>query len=276
MNQPVVYTWADIANALKLAPPGKLWGVPRGGAIVAGLTGRAVDRLEDADVVVDDIVDSGATRKRYEDAGKKFWALHTKQPGEGWVIFPWEHPDPLKDNRDTVIRQLELIGEDPTRDGLKDTPDRVLRALKEMTGGYGEDPGDILGRVFDEKSDELVMVRRVPFTSLCEHHMLPFTGHATVGYLPGEKVVGLSKLPRLVNCFARRLQMQERLTQQVAKAMQEHLAPRGVGVVLVGEHQCMSCRGVRATGADMVTSAMLGVLRDNPAARAEFLALARL
>lgn len=178
---------------------------------------------------------------------------------------------------DAVRTILDSVGEDPDRDGLRATPGRVARAFAELTQGYAMDPAAILATTFDEKFDEMVVLRGVRFTSLCEHHLLPFTGTATVGYIPspGGGVVGLSKLARLVECYARRLQVQERMTEQIGDALAEHLSPQGAGVVLRAHHSCMGIRGVRQTEAEMVTSALAGVLRDDPAARAEFLALAR-
>ncbi|MCI0393289.1 MAG: GTP cyclohydrolase I FolE [Acidobacteria bacterium] len=173
-----------------------------------------------------------------------------------------------------VLGLLYFIGEDPQRDGLRDTPARVARSLKEMTRGYAEDPRAILSATFDLECDEIVTLRGVRFASLCEHHLLPFTGIASVGYLPDKRVVGISKLARLVQCFARRLQIQERLTQQVAEAIQSHLEPRGVGVIIRAHHHCMGCRGIHQPDAEMVTSAMYGMFRDSVAARAEFMHLA--
>lgn len=167
---------------------------------------------------------------------------------------------------------LKAVGEDPTRSGLTDTPERVVKAFLEMTCGYKQDPAQILGRTFEDSYDEVVIVRNIAFTSLCEHHLLPFLGSADVGYIPG-KVVGLSKIPRLVDCFACRLQMQERLTRQIAEAIEKHLEARGVAVVIRGSHSCMGCRGVKKPGAEMVTSVTLGMFRDNASARSEFLAL---
>lgn len=168
---------------------------------------------------------------------------------------------------------LTLLGEDPERDGLRDTPERVIRALVEMTAGRDQEPKQILETTFDEPCDEIVLVTGIRFTSLCEHHLLPFVGTADVGYLPDRRVVGLSKLPRLVECFARRLQVQERMTRQIAEAIQEHLRPLGVAVVVRAHHSCMGCRGVRQQDARMVTSAMLGAFRTEAAARAEFFQL---
>jgi GTP cyclohydrolase I len=171
-----------------------------------------------------------------------------------------------------VARLLRFIGEDPKRDGLIDTPHRVVRAWREMTAGYAEDPAEILSRTFEESSDELVILRGISFYSTCEHHMLPFYGTAAVGYLPG-KIAGISKLARLVHCFARRLQIQERMTRQIADAVEQHLGARGVGVVISAHHLCMGCRGVKQASTEMVTSSMLGTLRHDPVSRSEFLRL---
>ena len=175
---------------------------------------------------------------------------------------------------EAVASILRFIGEDPRREGLVDTPARVVRAWREMTGGYREDPAEILSRTFDETSDELILLRGISFYSTCEHHLLPFYGEACVGYLPG-KVVGISKLARLVNCFAHRLQVQERMTRQIADAIEQHLEARGVGVVIRAHHLCMGCRGVRQQETDMVTSSMLGTLRTDATSRSEFLQLCK-
>jgi len=173
---------------------------------------------------------------------------------------------------DAVVTLLQYIGEDPERDGLAGTPERVVRAWRELTAGYADDPAEILSRTFEETSDEMIILRGISFHSMCEHHLLPFQGTAAVGYLPG-KVVGISKLARLVHCFARRLQIQERMTRQIADAVQEHLGARGVGVIVRAQHLCMACRGVRQEETEMVTSAMLGTLRSDATSRAEFLRL---
>ena len=177
---------------------------------------------------------------------------------------------------EAVRNLLRLINEDPNRDGLKDTPRRVLAMYRELTAGYEMNPADLLTRTFEETSDELIVLDGIEFTSLCEHHLLPFIGTATIGYIPRDRVVGISKLARLVDCYARRLQVQERMTRQIAEAMMAHLKPEGCGVVLVAHHSCMGCRGVRKPEARMITSALHGVLRDKPEARSEFLALARM
>lgn len=172
---------------------------------------------------------------------------------------------------DAVRILLEHVGEDPSRDGLRDTPGRVVKAWGEMTCGYRDDPAEILSTTFDVDCDEMIVVRDLTFASLCEHHVLPFVGIASICYIPG-KVVGLSKLARLLDCFARRLQVQERLTSDIADAIEAHLDPVGVGVIIRAHHSCMAIRGVRKPG-EMITSTMRGALRDKPEARAEFLAL---
>lgn len=171
---------------------------------------------------------------------------------------------------------LKAIGEDPDREGLLETPDRVIRSWSEIFSGYEQDPDEILATTFEEVEsyDELVLLKNVPFHSTCEHHMLGFDGFAHVAYLPSRKVVGLSKLARLVDCYARRLQIQERLTRQIVQALMDHLQPRGAAVVIEASHGCMVCRGVKKEGARMVTSAYEGTLRD-PQYRGEFLTLIR-
>ena len=167
---------------------------------------------------------------------------------------------------------LHHIGEDPEREGLLRTPDRVARMYDELTAGYHTDPIKLINdAVFDVDYDEMVIVKDIDFSSLCEHHMLPFFGRAHVAYIPGGKVVGLSKIPRIVEMFARRLQVQERMTKQIAEFIQEVLHPQGVAVVVEGAHMCSMMRGVKKPNASMTTSAMLGCFRENPKTRTEFM-----
>ena len=183
-----------------------------------------------------------------------------------------EHPT-RQEAADALRTLLRWIGEDPDRPGLQDTPDRVLRAYGEFFAGYAQDPGEVLARTFDELEGYRgpVVVRDIELRSHCEHHMVPFHGVAHVAYLPDQRVVGLSKIARLVDLFARRLQIQERLTAQIAQALETHLGARGVAVVIAAEHQCMSSRGVRKHGARTLTTQVTGVYADDPAARAEIL-----
>ncbi len=174
-----------------------------------------------------------------------------------------------------AVREILIaIGEDPDREGLVETPDRVARAFAELCGGLREDPGVHLSKVFDEGFGETVTLRDIPFDSLCEHHLLPFSGVAHVAYLPADgRVVGLSKLARTVETFARRPQVQERLTAQIADALDQHLSPLGVCVIVEAEHSCMKMRGVGKAGAVMTTTAHRGALRDDPALRREVMDL---
>jgi GTP cyclohydrolase I len=174
-------------------------------------------------------------------------------------------------------RFLKSLGEDPDRPGLIETPARVAKAWKHWSSGYGQNPADVLKAFEDgaEEYNELIVVRNIPVYSHCEHHLAPFFGKATVGYMPDGKIVGLSKLTRLVECFAKRLQVQERLTIQVANALMESLQPKAVGVVIRCRHLCMESRGIKTAGEETVTSAMLGELQPNLAMRTEFLHLAR-
>ena len=174
-----------------------------------------------------------------------------------------------------IRRQLELLGEDPDREGLRRTPERVARSLAWLTRGYRQDASSAVGEgVFAEAHDHMVMVRDIEMYSLCEHHLLPFFGKVHIAYIPSGRIVGLSKLPRLVEVFARRLQVQERLTAQIADAVKEVLNPRGVGVVIEAMHLCMMMRGVEKQNSKTITSALLGSFRDDAKTRDEFLRLA--
>ena len=281
-----------------------VYGIPRGGIPaayalqVAGLKGRQqhrviyemVDTPLTADLILDDLIDSGITMNRYmvDCPNKTYAALFSKaQESRGrvfigpvlpdtWLVFPWEG-NAENSAADIPTRLLQFIGEDPAREGLRETPARFLKAWGEWTSGYSQDPAEVL-KTFEDGSngyDEMVLVRDIPVYSQCEHHLAPFFGKAHVAYIPNGKIAGLSKLSRLVDVFSRRLQVQERLTVQIADAMQEHLSPRGVGVVIECRHLCMESRGIERSGATTVTSAMRGALMDKPEARAELLSLIR-
>ena len=170
---------------------------------------------------------------------------------------------------------LRLMGEDPRREGLRRTPLRVKQSLQFLTAGYRQDPAKILSRRFNIKHDEMVIVKDIDFFSLCEHHLVPFFGKCHIAYMPDKQIVGLSKIPRLVDAFARRLQVQERLTTQIAEAISEHLKPLGVACVIEAGHLCMMMLGVQKQNAKAVTSSMLGIFRSNDKTRTEFLTLLR-
>jgi GTP cyclohydrolase I len=173
-----------------------------------------------------------------------------------------------------IYQLLKEIGEDPEREGLKRTPERVARAWKFLTKGYEEDPRELIHKaIFEEENKEMVLVKDIDFFSLCEHHLLPFFGKAQVAYIPDRRIVGLSKLARLVEVYSRRLQVQERLTREIAETLQRELQPLGVAVVMEAEHLCMQMRGVEKQNTVAVTSCMLGIFENNPATRNEFMNL---
>jgi len=271
-----------------------VYGVPRGGLVPAALVVGALERhgqsayvaehIEDADFIVDDIIDSGQTAARVaEQTSAPFLACVSRRPdsravfvADEWVVFPWEETK-IGSSEDIVTRFLQYIGEDATRGGLQETPARVVKAWGEWFRGYSENPADVLKTFEDgaDKVNEMVLVDNIPVYSHCEHHAAPFFGVAHVAYIPDGRIVGLSKLVRLVDSFARRLQVQERLTNQIADTLVEHLNPLGVGVVLRCRHLCMESRGVSKAGTRTHTSAMRGALFDSPSARAEFFSLVR-
>jgi GTP cyclohydrolase I len=198
-----------------------------------------------------------------------------ESPSDDWGLDLDPAPAHNPEFERLIHRTLELIGEDPDREGLKKTPQRVANSLTWLTRGYDMDVRDVVGdAVFNETHSSMVMVRDIELYSLCEHHMLPFFGRAHIAYIPDGKIVGLSKLPRIVDMFARRLQVQERLTEQIATAVQDVLAPKGVGVVIEAVHLCMMMRGVQKQNSQTVTSAVRGIFRDDARTREEFLSLA--
>lgn len=286
---PVSLTWQDVSRlSIGLA---KRWNrraisdvfaVPSGGAAPGVIVASLLDvPLTDAptatSLIVDDLADSGATLQAFDlphmDAliRKPHTPEHIAPKAhtiDAWVKFPWEHePAPT----DAIVRLLQYIGEDPTRDGLQDTPARVLRAWSELTAGYGDNAATHLARTFTGNSDQMIVQDGIQFVSMCEHHMLPFIGTARVGYLPGDRIVGLSKLARTVQVFARRLQIQERMTDQIADAIEHTLNPDGVGVTITATHLCMSIRGAQQPNTTTTTTALRGLLLTDAAAKQEFL-----
>lgn len=257
----------------------KLYGIPRGGipaayAVTSFLpNSRIVDEPGIADVLVDDIIGTGRTKesreKLYPD--KIFVSLFEGKQEE-WLIFPWELN--MAGSADDIPRRLiQFIGEDCEREGLKDTPDRFLRAWEFWTSGYKTNDQHLLKSFVDgsENYDELVFVGNIPFYSHCEHHLAPFFGYAHIGYIPNQKIVGLSKLSRVVDMFARRLQVQERLTTEIAKLLDKFLLPKGLGVVLMARHLCMESRGVSKPRTITTTSSMKGCFKKEASARSELL-----
>jgi GTP cyclohydrolase I len=209
----------------------------------------------------------GSRAKKGEQAGKR------KPRADTTALAPVR---PTRAEAEDAVRVLlRWAGDDPAREGLLDTPSRVVRAYEEFFEGYSHDPREILARTFSEVEgyDEMVVLKDIRFESYCEHHMVPIIGRAHVAYLPEHRVVGISKLARLVDAFAKRLQIQEKMTVQIADTLNEILQPKGVGVILEAAHQCITTRGVHKPGVHMVTSRMLGSFRDDPSTRREFLAI---
>lgn len=266
-----IITWKEVYERVGALPVGKCYGIPRGGAIVAGLTGFAVSTIEEAEYIVDDIYDSGRTAQQYEQHGKPMHFLFDKrkEPNMEWLVLPWETKEENNDDAESCIaRIIEYVGEDINREGLRDTPKRYIRALQEFL-----EVKNFNFTTFENegKLDEMVIVDNIPFYSMCEHHLLPFFGVATVAYIPTGKIVGLSKLPRIVEFFSHKLQNQERITQQIGRYIEDELTPKGVAVSLRARHLCMEMRGVRSVGAHTTTQYLGGAFLKDEKTRAEFL-----
>jgi GTP cyclohydrolase IA len=281
-----------------------IYGIPQGGTALAMelsrlLGKRVIDTKElsgwnkECVLVVDDIVDSGATISRFE--GYKTATLHVKPSTpvyfkdgvrifpdfhcsmvDDWITYWWEATEQgsIENN---ITRILQYIGEDPTREGLVKTPYRVVKSWKELFGGYKQDPAEIFTSFDSDGYQQLVLLKDVEFYSTCEHHALSFGGRAHIGYIPDKRVVGISKLARVLDIYARRLQIQERIGEQVVDAIMEHMKPIGAACILEAKHLCMQCRGVEKQHSTMVTSSLRGVFMEKTiegqAARAELMSL---
>jgi len=278
MKKNIFLTWDDVFSRIeyikkkyKIDKKTKIYGVPKNGMILSGFFNAInVANPEEADLILDDIIDSGSTKKKFKKLfpKKKFVALFEKDSNVDWVNFPFEKKLD-EDQNDTVIRLLQIIGEDPRREGLLDTPKRYLSAFDEFLN-----PPTFNMTTFDaEKTDEMIVQLDIPFYSFCEHHLLPFFGKGYIAYIPDKKIVGLSKLARTLETFSRRLQNQERITNQVADYLQENLEAKGVAVVLKARHLCMEMRGVKTSDTNTITSKLLGHFRTDERTRAEFLNL---
>lgn len=261
-------TWKEIKQKISTMDfSKKYYGVPRGGQYIAALL-NPVDTPEEADIIIDDLIDSGATMERYRNQypNKPFVALFDKRDTkDGWLQFPWE-VEGDKEIEDNVRRILQYF-DDANREGLKDTPKRYVKFLKEFLG-----TPDFNFTTFDsEGMDQMIVQTNIPFYSLCEHHLAPFYGVAHVAYIPNEKIVGLSKLARTVDLYARKFQNQERITSQVAERLMQELDAKGVAVVMTAQHLCMSMRGVKKHDTHTTTSKLLGVFKEDLNTRNEFL-----
>lgn len=256
-----------------------IYPIPRGGVPAAlALQLPLVDTPEEADLFFDDIIDSGKTKARYEKKYQKpFFALVNKEDCSDWVQFPWEVGEDRKDTSalDIPTRLLQFIGEDIKRGGLIETPKRFIKAWSEMCSGYKQNVEDVMKTFEDgaENYDQIISVSNIPVYSLCEHHLIPFFGKCYIGYIPDKKIIGLSKFTRLVDIFAKRVQVQERLTSQIAETIEKYLKPKGVIVIIKARHLCMESRGIQKSGEVTTTSAVKGTFAKDYSAKQEFLNL---
>lgn len=258
----------------------KIYGIPRGGmnaaqAVIERQIGVClVENPEDADVFVDDIIDSGKTRDEWNRKypWTPFFGLieRTEDNKDVWYVFPWETTE-QNGPEDNIRRLLEYIGEDPNREGLLETPKRILKSYDRLFGGYKKKPEDLMKVFEDGACNEMVILKNIKFYSTCEHHMLPFHGVAHVAYIPNGKVIGVSKLARLVDMYARRMQIQERIGTQVVEALMKHLDAKGAACIIEAQHMCMTARGVENQTSILTTSALRGAFLDNIQTRMEFL-----
>lgn len=272
----------------------RIYGIPKGGIAVAyevvnflnhyfkahtiNSEAEVTFDIRMAQIVVDDLVDSGRTRDRFKEFNNdgNFYALIDKERDQckgTWFVFPWEKED-KEDNSafDIPLRFLQYIGENPSREGLVDTPKRVINAWDFLYSGYKTNIKGLFTSFENPACNQMVVLDHIEFYSTCEHHLLPFFGKCHVAYIPDKKVIGVSKIARLVDAFSRRLQIQENLTKQIADTLQEELNPLGVGVIMIAQHFCMTSRGVQKQNSLMKTSAILGEFLK-PEVRAEFMKL---
>ena len=279
------------AVAEKIKNSGKeyffIYGVPRGGTYPAAMLAQILDVKQIFDpaeitpqtLIVDDLIDSGMTLAKYTNDKAVIYAkpgnldavkYYGRAVANDWVVFPDETGAGIEEN---LKRTLQYIGEDTTREGLLETPKRMRKAYDEIFAGYKINPKDLVKTFVQGTCKEMVMLKNCEFYSTCEHHFFPFFGHVSIGYIPNDKVIGVSKLARLVDCFSKRMQIQERMTSQIADFLEQELGAKGVIVVCEGVHFCMTSRGIKKQDATMVTSAVRGIFQDDAQARNEFLSL---
>lgn len=264
----------------------KIYGVPRGGVPVAILLNHTLESRRipsflvedalDANIIVDDIVDSGRTRTKYQSINPSalFLAL-VESPKDKWIVFPWEKGTEDLGPEENVVRLMQFIGEDVKREGLIETPKRVIRSYEKLFGGYRQNPEDIMKTFTEGACDNMVVLKNIELYSTCEHHMLPFYGKCHIAYIPNGKVIGVSKLARLMEIYSRRMQIQERIGQQVTAALEKFLQPRGAACIIEAQHFCMTSRGVEKQNSVMVTSSLTGDFLTDRDTRNELMNLIR-
>jgi len=263
-----IITWDEIIDRVKkLDQTKKYYGVPRGGSYISAML-NPVMTPEEADIIIDDLIDSGATRDKYKKYNKPFIGVFDKQKEHlGWLVFPWEKSGDIE-IEENVARIIEYF-DDINREGLKDTPKRYIKFLKEFLN-----PEPFNMTVFENEGlSDMVIQKNIPFYSLCEHHLAPFFGTASIAYIPNKNIVGLSKLARVLDMFARNFQNQERITQQVGDYLMDKLNPYGVAVSITAQHLCMSMRGIKKHDTNTQTFTFKGAFNKDNQLRQEFLNL---
>lgn len=266
-----------------------LYPVPRGGIPVAmalsQITGIPLtDTITPKTLIIDDLVDSGSTRSKYPD--NDFACIHIKKhtPKElypeyfikeedCWIEYWWERIEEKQPAEDAVIRIIESIGDDPNREGLIDTPRRVIKSYQHLFSGYNKDPKDVMTIFNNEGCNQIVLLKDIEIYSMCEHHLLPLYGRAHLAYVPDKKIIGISKLARLIEIYTRRLQIQERIGEQVTSDLMKYLNPLGAACIIEADHLCMRMRGVEKQNSTMVTSSLKGIFLDDLSARRELMSL---
>jgi len=285
MNKTIL-NWKDVYE--KLIPfdqiENRIYGVPSGGLMACALLKKATVVTDPslATLILDDVIDSGKTKEFYYNNFRNvpFYALCNKKVDKelGWIVFPWEHvhPKAFMDIEDNITRLLQYIEDDPTREGLIDTPKRVIKSYSELFAGYSQNVEAIFTVFESDGYDQIVLLKSVELYSMCEHHMLPFFGKAHIAYIPDKKIVGISKLARLLEIYARRLQIQERIGDQVTAAIMKYLEPKGAACIIEAKHTCMCMRGVNKQNSIMTTSSLTGIFLTDNGAKNELIQLINL
>lgn len=288
MNMAIALAGKIVASKKKYT---NIYAIPRGGYLLGCMLAHQLNLPLEVNknainpkntLIVDDLIDSGKTVSKfkgfdvavlYVKNGKKKLAKYYLHETDAWVKFPDEKDDEVQEH---ITRIMQYLGEDTSREGLIETPKRVQRAIDEIFAGYKQNPKDLMKTFTQGTCEEMVILKNCEFYSTCEHHMFPFFGHISIGYIPNKKVIGISKLARLVDLYSKRMQIQERMTTQIADTIMKELDARGVYVVCEGVHFCMRSRGVKKQDASMITSAVRGVFKKDAKARQEFLSLVKM
>lgn len=276
-----LYEGGGYSSTFNLIRKAKVYGIPRGGIFAAqafcscfSSEFEMTESPVEADIIIDDIIDTGKTIRIFEDEYQKPVIPLFSSDGR-WLEFPWERMQNEAGPEENIRRIFEFIGEDPDREGLRETPSRVVRSWGKIFGGYKENVEEVFKIFEDDSTDEMIILRDIEFYSTCEHHLLPFSGKAHIAYIPDGKVIGISKLARILEIYSRRAQIQERLCRQITGAIMSHLNPKGAACILEAQHLCMTSRGVEKQNSIMITSSLEGVFKDNAMARSEFMTLIR-